>query len=180
MQHAMINTLLITLLSMLSCCSLAAQDDLFTAFANPPAEARPFVRWWWGENAVVEKEILREIDVMQQAGIAGFEINPISLPVKTELSSPSLQWLSPEFNRLVKVADDLNFVMGINHSVLHGYTYSPLEEGPYARVRYGAYFSEQNTWWPYFRKWALYNARLSAVFQASKPVVSMAILGPCH
>jgi len=513
MQHLMINTTLITLLSMVSCCSLAAQDDLLNAFENPPAEARPFVRWWWGENAVVEKEILREIDVMQQAGIAGFEINPISLPVKTELSSPSLQWLSPEFNRLVKVAvdaandrgmiadlivgsgwpfgaeflkpgemtkrfylnsipvqgpttfsrsvaelsvplkhgrayagalkpvcrsiclapvdisdiaqsidifdrvkdgtltvevpagkhmihvglvqegfsevhqgspgamgpvldhykaeslkmflnkmsdslgpalggklgpavraifcdsielsaanwttdmldvfkrqhgydllpylpyivdtripiqgedpwndrlkrvrydycktlvemfherfirvyhqwcndngclsryqaygtpwlmgmldgylipdipetnnwfftdpdshgflvwtkycssaghirgrriisteamtntrgvfqttldqikgaDDLNFIMGINHSVLHGLTYSPLQEGPYARVRYGAYFSEQNPWWPYFRHWADYNARLSAVFQRSRPVVSLAILGP--
>ncbi|MCP4450937.1 MAG: hypothetical protein GY809_05705 [Planctomycetes bacterium] len=498
---------------MMSCLSAAAGDELVTAFVTPPAEARPFVRWWWGENSVVEKEIIREIDVMDQAGIGGFEINPISLPVKMEVSSPSLQWLSPEFNRLVKVAvdttrergmiadlivgsgwpfgaeflkpgdmtkrlylnsievqgpvtftrpmaelkvplkfnrsykdalepvcqfiylapvninsisqsidirhqikggrltvevpagkhvihvglvqegfsevhqgspgamgpvldhynaaalesflnkmsdalgpvlggklgpavraifcdsielsaanwtadmravfksqhgydlvpylpymvdtttpitgqdpwadqlkrvrydysktlvhmfterfikvyhawchdngclsryqaygvpwlmgmldaylipdipetnnwfftdpdshgflvwtkycssaghikgrriisteamtntrgvfqttldqikaaDDLNFVMGINHSVLHGLTYSPLEEGPYARVRYGAYFSEQNTWWPYFRQWADYNARLSAVFQVSKPVVSMAILGP--
>jgi len=78
----------------------------------------------------------------------------------------------------IKAADDLNFIMGINHSVLHGFTYSPLQEGPYARVRYGSYFSDQNTWWPYFRKWADYNARLSAVFQNSKPVVSIAILGP--
>jgi len=78
----------------------------------------------------------------------------------------------------IKAADDLNFIMGINHSVLHGFTYSPLEEGPFARVRYGAYFSDQNTWWPYFRKWSEYNGRLSAVFQNSKPVVSVAILGP--
>ncbi len=106
MQHLTMNMRLITALCMTSCCSLAAEDALFNRFENPPAEARPFVRWWWGENAVVEKEILREIDVMQRAGIAGFEINPISLPVQTELSSPSLQWLSPEFNRLVKVAVD--------------------------------------------------------------------------
>lgn len=504
---------LMAVLSLVSLNSLAAGDTLFDKFENPPAEARPFVRWWWGENSVVEEEILREIEVMQQAGIGGFEINPIALPVKTKLSSPSLQWLSPEFNRLVKVAveatkeqgmiadlivgsgwpfgaeflkpgemtkrfyvnsipvqgpttfiksidelsvplkihraypgalkpvcqsialaptdinelsqsidimdhitdgrltveipagqhvvhvglvqegfsevyagspgamgpvldhykaealesylhkmserlgpmlggklgssvraifcdsielsaanwttdtlnvfkkqhgydlmpylphivdtkrpirgqdpwsdrlrrvrydysktlvamfherfiriyhkwcndngclsryqaygvpwlmgmldgylipdipetnswlftspdphgflvwskycssaghimgrriisseamtntrglfqttldqikaaDDLNFIMGINHSVLHGYTYSPPGEGPYARVRYGAYFSEQNTWWPYFNKWADYNARLSAVFQNCTPVVSLAILGP--
>jgi len=513
MQRLTINVFLSSAIFMASCCSLASGDELYNRFRNPPAEARPFVRWWWGENSVVEKEILREIDVMHEAGIGGYEINPISLPVPMEFSSPSLQWLSPEFNRLVKVAvdatkergmiadlivgsgwpfgaeflkpgdmtkrlylnsievlgpvtftrpmaelkvplkfnrsykgalepecqfiymaplainnitqsidirskikdkvltvevpqgkhvihvglvqegfsevhqgspgamgpvldhynaaalrsfldrmsdklgpvlggklgpavraifcdsielsaanwttdmlgvfktqhdydlmpylpymvdtkipitgqdpwadqlkrvrydysktlvqmftdrfirvyhswchengclsryqaygvpwlmgmldaylipdipetnnwlftdpdwhgflvwtkycssaghikgrriisteamtntravfqttldqikaaDDLNFIMGINHSVLHGYTYSPPEEGPYARVRYGAYFSEQNTWWPYFRKWADYNARLSALFQASKPVVSMAILGP--
>ena len=504
---------LMTALSMVSSCSLTPEDELFNKFENPPAEAKPFVRWWWGENSVADKEILREIEVMDKAGIGGFEINPISLPVKTKLSSPSHQWLSPEFNRLVKVAvdatkergmitdlivgsgwpfgaeflkpgemskrfymnsipvqgpatftqsidelsvplkhgraykdalkpecqfihlapadiseisqsiditsrikdgrltvkvpagkhivhvglvqegfsevdqgspgamgpvldhykaqalesflgkmsgklgpvlggklgpavraifcdsielsaanwttdmpaafeaqhgydlvpylpyivdfttpitaddpwsdrlkrvrydysktlvelfherfirvyhkwcndnrclsryqaygipwlmgmldgyliadipetnnwlfsdpdrhgflvwskycssaghikgrriisteamtntrgvfkatldqikaaDDLNFIMGINHSVLHGFTYSPPEEGPYARVRFGAYFSDQNTWWPYFRKWADYNARLSAVFQNSKPVVSIAILGP--
>ncbi len=504
---------LISALSMVSSCSPAPKDELFDKFENPPAEAKPFVRWWWGENSVTEKGLLREIEVMDQAGIGGYEINPIALPVKVELSSPSLQWLSPEFNRMVKVAvdatkkrgmiadlivgsgwpfgaeflkpgdmtkrfymnsipvegpatftksidelsvplklrrsfksalkprcqfihlapadiseisqsiditgrikdgkltvkvpegeyiihvglvqegfsqvhngspgamgpvldhykakalegflekmsdelgpalggklgpavraifcdsielsaanwttdmpavfkarhgydlipylpymveftepitgedpfsdrlkrvrydysktlvemfherfiqvyhkwcndngclsryqaygtpwyvgmldgylipdipetnnwlfsdpdghgfliwskycssaghikgrriisseamtntrgvfqatldqikaaDDINFIMGINHSVLHGFTYSPLEEGPYARVRYGAYFSDQNTWWPYFRKWADYNARLSALFQNSKPIVSIAILGP--
>ena len=98
MQHLIINTTLITLLFMVSCCSLAAQDDLLNAFENPPAEARPFVRWWWGENAVVEKEILREIDVMQQAGIAGFEINPISLPTLAKafntLSRCSSVWVA--------------------------------------------------------------------------------------
>lgn len=513
MQRLMIQLALISVLFVVSSCSVAPKDELFGKFERPPAEAKPFVRWWWGENSVVAKEILREIEVMDKAGIGGYEINPIALPVKVKLSSPSLQWLSPEFNRMVKVAvdetkkrgmiadlivgsgwpfgaeflkpgemtkrlymnsikvagpvtfsksidelsvplkhrraykgalkpecqfiylapadisdisqsiditgkikdgrltvevpegkhiihvglvqegfsevhngssgamgpvldhykaealqsyldkmsgelgpalggklgdavraifcdsielsaanwttdtravfkkqhgydlvpylpyiveftkpitgedawsdrlkrvrydysktlvgmfherfiqvyhewckdngclsryqaygtpwymgmldgylipdipetnnwlfsnpdshgfliwskycssaghikgrriisseamtntrgvfkatldqikaaDDLNFIMGINHSVLHGFTYSPLEEGPYARVRYGAYFSDQNTWWPYFRKWADYNGRLSAVFQNSKPVVSLAILGP--
>jgi hypothetical protein len=513
MQERIIHLILIAALSVASCGSPVVGDELYSRFRIPPAEARPFVRWWWGENSVVEKEILREIEVMHEAGIGGYEINPISLPVKMQFSSPSLEWLSPEFNRLVKVAvdatkergmiadpivgsgwpfgaeflkpgdmtkrlylnsievqgpvtftrsitelkvplkfkrsykgalepecqfiymapvniskvsqsieirhlikddrltvevppgkhmihvglvqegfsevhqgspgamgpvldhynaaalrsfldrmsnvlgpvlggklgpavraifcdsielsaanwttdmlavfkkqhgydlvlylpymvdtktpitgqdpwadqlkrvrydysktlvqmfterfievyhswchdngclsryqaygvpwlmgmldaylipdipetnnwlftdpdwhgflvwtkycssaghikgrriisseamtntrgvfqttldqikaaDDLNFIMGINHSVLHGYTYSPLEEGPYARVRYGGYFSEQNTWWPYFKQWADYNARLSALFQASKPVVGMAILGP--
>ena len=41
-----------------------------------------------------------------------------------------------------------------------------------------AYFSEQNTWWPYFSKWVDYNARLSYVFQNSQPVKTIAILGP--
>jgi len=78
----------------------------------------------------------------------------------------------------MKKDDDFNFITGINHAVLHGYNYSPPEAGFPGWVRYGAYYSDQNTWWPYFRYWADYNARLSAVFQNSKPVTDIAIFTP--
>lgn len=77
----------------------------------------------------------------------------------------------------IKQSDDMNFITGINHTVLHGYNYSPPEAGFPGWMRYGAYFSEQNTWWKYFKNWADYNARLSAVFQNSKPEIDVAILG---
>lgn len=76
-----------------------------------------------------------------------------------------------------KQSDDMNFITGINHSVLHGYNYSPPEAGFPGWIRFGAYFSEQNTWWKYFKNWADYNARLSAVFQNSKPITEIAVLG---
>lgn len=79
---------------------------------------------------------------------------------------------------MIKSADDMNFIMGITHSVLHGFNYSPPEAGFPGWVRYGTYFNEQNTWWPYLPKWVEYNARLSAVFQASRPLVEVAILNP--
>ncbi len=79
---------------------------------------------------------------------------------------------------MVKKNDDFNFITGINHSVLHGYNYSPPEAGFPGWVRYGAYFSDQNTWWPYFRHWADYNARLSAIFQHADPLTDIAILTP--
>jgi hypothetical protein len=79
---------------------------------------------------------------------------------------------------MVKKNDDFNFITGINHSVLHGYNYSPPEAGFPGWIRFGAYFSDQNTWWPYFRHWADYNARLSAVFQHTQPVTDIAILTP--
>ena len=79
---------------------------------------------------------------------------------------------------MIKKNDDFNFISGINHSVLHGYNYSPPEAGFPGWVRYGAFFSDQNTWWPYFHYWAGYNSRLSAVFQHSDPVVDVAILTP--
>jgi len=78
----------------------------------------------------------------------------------------------------IKQHDDMNFITGINHSVLHGFNYSPPEAGFPGWIRFGAYFSEQNTWWHYFKKWATYNARLSYVLQNSQPVKSIAILGP--
>ena len=79
---------------------------------------------------------------------------------------------------MIKREDDLNFIMGMNHSVLHGFNYSPPEAGFPGWVRYGAYFSEQNPWWRYFKNWAGYNARLSSVLQASQPAAEFAILVP--
>ncbi len=78
----------------------------------------------------------------------------------------------------IKQADDMNFITGINHSVLHGYNYSPEAAGFPGWIRFGAYFNEQNTWWPYFHHWTNYNARLSYVMQHSEPVKQLAVIGP--
>ncbi|MFS4482748.1 glycosyl hydrolase [Hyunsoonleella sp. 2307UL5-6] len=78
----------------------------------------------------------------------------------------------------MKQHDDMNFITGINHSVLHGYNYSPKEAPFPGWIRYGAYFSEQNTWWKHLNHWVDYNARLSAVFQNSQADKSIAIIGP--
>lgn len=78
----------------------------------------------------------------------------------------------------IKQHDDMNFITGINHSILHGYNYSPQEEPFPGWIRYGAYFSEQNTWWKHLNNWVDYNARLSAVFQNSQADKSIAIIGP--
>lgn len=78
----------------------------------------------------------------------------------------------------MKQHDDMNFITGINHSVLHGYNYSPKEAPFPGWIRYGAYFSEQNTWWKHLNHWVDYNARLSSVFQNSQADKSIAIIGP--
>jgi len=78
----------------------------------------------------------------------------------------------------IKQHDDMNFITGINHSVLHGFNYSPPEAGFPGWIRYGAYFSEQNPWWPFLHRWVDYNARLSYIFQNSRAQKSIAILGP--
>jgi hypothetical protein len=73
----------------------AENDELFRAFAQPPATARPFVRWWWNGNKLAEKEILRELDLLKAAGIGGVEINPIRFPAPDDpLNIPQIEWLS--------------------------------------------------------------------------------------
>lgn len=78
----------------------------------------------------------------------------------------------------IKRADDFNFIQGITHSVLHGFSYSPPEVKYPGVVIFGTFFSDKNPWWPYFPRWSGYNARLSALFQRTRPVVEIAILGP--
>lgn len=79
-------------------------DPLFILFQNPPVTSKPFVRWWWNGDKVTAKEILRELDIMKAAGIGGVEINPIRFPGGEDLGIPSLEWLSPEWIEMVKIA----------------------------------------------------------------------------
>lgn len=78
----------------------------------------------------------------------------------------------------IKIAGDQSNISGVNLSVLHGFNYSPPEAAFPGWVRYGTYFNEQNTWWPYFRKWADYKARISYLLQNAKPQANVAILQP--
>jgi hypothetical protein len=62
----------------------AADDPLFAAFRDPPSRYRPFVRWWWNGGCVTGKEILRELDLLKEAGIGGVEINTLAMPEGTD------------------------------------------------------------------------------------------------
>ena len=78
----------------------------------------------------------------------------------------------------IKVAGDQSNISGVNHSVLHGFNYSPPEAPFPGWVRYGTFFNERNTWWPYFRKWSDYKARISYLLQNATPRANVAILQP--
>ncbi|MDR1594738.1 MAG: glycoside hydrolase family 2 [Prevotellaceae bacterium] len=78
-------------------------DELYSLFCDPPVTAKPFVRWWWNGDKVTASELLRELDVLKDAGIGGVEINPIKFPVADDLAIPSLPWLSPEWIEMVKI-----------------------------------------------------------------------------
>ena len=97
-------TILFLFLILLSACSHQT-EELYQIFKNPSAKAKPFVRWWWNGNQINEKELLRELDLLKDAGFGGVEINPIEMPPDAvKLDSKPLRWLSPEWNNLLKIA----------------------------------------------------------------------------
>ena len=59
-------------------CRLQAQDEVTIKreFRNPPVEYRPMVRWWWPGGDVSDREIKREIDLLNSQGFGGAEIQP--------------------------------------------------------------------------------------------------------
>jgi len=73
----------------------ALQDN----FRNPPDDSRIMVRWWWFGPAVTTEELDRELHQMKDAGIGGFEVQPV---YPLTLDDPgkgllNLRYLSPEF-----------------------------------------------------------------------------------
>ncbi|HMG33740.1 MAG TPA: glycosyl hydrolase [Blastocatellia bacterium] len=52
-------------------------EQLAASFANPPDDSRIMMRWWWFGPAVVRSELEREMRAMKDAGIGGFEVQPV-------------------------------------------------------------------------------------------------------
>ncbi|GFE80025.1 hypothetical protein GCM10011487_20250 [Steroidobacter agaridevorans] len=50
---------------------------LWQRFQQPPADARPMMRWWWFGPAVEHQELDREIAAMKAGGFGGFEVQPV-------------------------------------------------------------------------------------------------------
>jgi hypothetical protein len=68
-------------------------------FRNPPEDSKIMVRWWWFGPAVTAEELDRELHQMKDAGIGGFEVQPV---YPLTLDDPSkrlinLRYLSAEF-----------------------------------------------------------------------------------
>ena len=79
----------------------------------------------------------------------------------------------------LKLGGDQSAMSGITHSVFHGFNYSPNLETQFPGwLRYGAFYSENNNWWPYFKYYNDYKARLSYALQHGTYYADIAILNP--
>jgi hypothetical protein len=87
------------ILALMGACALAlaAQPaniaELKRAFEKPPDEARMMMRWWWFGPAVTKPQLEREMRLMKEGGIGGFEVQPV-YPLELE---GNYKYLSPEF-----------------------------------------------------------------------------------
>lgn len=79
---------------------------------------------------------------------------------------------------LMKITGDLSTISGVTHPVFHGFNYSPPEAPFPGWVRYGTYINEKNNWWPYFKKFTDYKARISALLQQADMFADIAVLPP--
>ena len=77
---------------------------------------------------------------------------------------------------LMKVGADQSIISGVTHPIFHGFNYSPPDAPFPGWVIYGCYINERNTWWPYFKLFTDYRARLSALLQQASMFADIAIL----
>lgn len=80
---------------------------------------------------------------------------------------------------LLKIGGDQTAISGVTHSVFHGFNYSPNKEAKFPGwMRYGAYYSERNNWWPYFHYYTEYKGRLATALQHATMYADIALLYP--
>ncbi len=87
---------------------VAQIGDLQRSFLAPPDDARIMMRWWWFGPAVDNAQLEREMRLMKEGGIGGFEVQPV-YPLSLDDPQKGIKtsaFLSPEFlNALRFVAD---------------------------------------------------------------------------
>src|SRR6266550_9334058 len=52
-------------------------NGLQHSFERPPDDARIMMRWWWFGPAATKAELEREMRLMKEGGIGGFEVQPV-------------------------------------------------------------------------------------------------------
>ncbi len=73
--------------------------ELQRGFERPPDDAKIMMRWWWFGPAVTRAELEREMRLMKEGGIGGFEVQPVYplLPDDPTRGIKNLPFLSDEF-----------------------------------------------------------------------------------
>lgn len=72
-------------------------DKLAGQFNNPPDDARIMMRWWWFGPSVTIERIEREMLLMKEGGIGGFEIQPVYPVALDDGKIRTIPYLSDEF-----------------------------------------------------------------------------------
>jgi hypothetical protein len=117
------------------------------------------------EATVVDKYVASAANLTGQR-LRSFEAMTNAVPVFRE----TLQ----DFKRGL----DATLLAGLNHPIMHGFNYTPLDAGFPGWVRFGNYLNERTPWWPYFKQFSDYAARLGTVMRHSEAHARIAVLAP--
>jgi hypothetical protein len=94
----------------------SALAELKRAFERPPDDARIMMRWWWFGPAVTKAELEREMRLMKEGGIGGFEVQPV-YPLVLE---GNLTYLSPEFLEALRFTGEKARELGLRMDLTLG------------------------------------------------------------
>jgi hypothetical protein len=96
-----------------------SNKSLTNSFNNPPADAKPMVRWWWFGTAVEKPEILRELEQMRADGIGGAELAFVYPQVLDDSAKglKNLSFLSPAMLDAVHYAQSEGRRLGLRIDV---------------------------------------------------------------
>ncbi|HET6976416.1 MAG TPA: glycosyl hydrolase [Pyrinomonadaceae bacterium] len=101
----------------------AAQIDVLQrSFLDPPDDARIMMRWWWFGPAVENAQLEREMRLMKEGGIGGFEVQPV-YPLSLDDAEKGIKtfpFLSPEFLNSLRFTADKAKELGLRFDLTLG------------------------------------------------------------
>ena len=99
MRKFRVNAIVVLLMVVFLPAQAQTISDLQRGFERPPDDARIMMRWWWFGPSVTKAQLEREMRLMKEGGIGGFEVQPVYplLPDDPALGIKNLPFLSDEF-----------------------------------------------------------------------------------
>jgi len=96
--------------------------DLQRLFQNPPDDSRIMMRWWWFGPAVTEAELEREMRLMKEGGIGGFEVQPVYPVVLDDPASgiKTRPFLSDDFIEALRFTSEKARELGLRFDLTLG------------------------------------------------------------
>ena len=98
---------------------IAALQKGFTA---PPSDSRIMMRWWWFGPAVTKTQLEREMKLMKEGGIGGFEVQPV-YPVALDDPATGIRtipFLSDEFIDILRFTSQKARELGLRMDLTVG------------------------------------------------------------
>src|SRR2546425_655122 len=97
-------------------------DELQRGFERPPDDAKIMMRWWWFGAAVTKTELEREMRMMKEGGVGGFEVQPV-YPLALDDAATgikNLPFLSDEFIAALRFTNEKARELGLRMDLTIG------------------------------------------------------------